>query len=346
MTNQTRLYVERALADNGVVELRHLPSKRTGWFNNADDLLVEARKLASDGNLFISLNRPAPMIASNAMTGRAVGNDDIQFITRLFFDLDPVRPKGCPSTAEELDHAKWLSREVFKMQRAMGWPDPLEAVSGNGTHLLYRCHLPNTEEIRQQMKAIYSGMYTDYNQELISFDRAVRNPGRICTLYGSYKRKGISTPDRPHRQSQITAWPRDWKQVPRKNFDALAEFYAIRDKPVAATYKPVDESRRVSGDGDYRTLDAVAWFNAHGLYEHHVDGIIHAVECPWEKDHSETNPDDTIIYANTDGGWPGFHCKHSHCEGRNIRDVIEHFGDADQFCSKNFKHTADEEPNF
>ena len=265
MINQTRLYVERAIADNGVVELRHLPSKRTGWFNNADDLLVEARKLASDGNLFISLNRPAPRVASNDMTGSPICNDDAQFLTRIFFDFDPIRPKDCPSTSDELQQAMRSAKECFKIMRAMGFPDPLVAISGNGTHLLYRCHLPNTGEVRQQMTAIYTGMKDDYSNDYVTFDRTVRNPGRICTLYGSVKRKGPNTPDRPHRQSQITAWPRDWKQVPRKNFDALAEFYAIRNKPVVtSTYKPTGTV--VTGDGDYSTMDVVAWFAAHGKY--------------------------------------------------------------------------------
>jgi hypothetical protein len=95
--------------------------------------------------------------------------------------------------------------------------------------------------------------------------------------------------------------------------------------------------KRVAGAGDYATLDAVAWFTAHGLYEYHITDIIHAVKCPWENEHTETHRNDTVIYANTDGNWPGFHCKHSHCEGRTIGDVMQVIGDADSFCARSWE---------
>lgn len=342
MRKLTRRYVERALADNGVVELRHQLGKwwTSGWFDNVDDLLACARELCHSGNLFISQNRSGPRVASNTMNGLPVRDEDIQFFTRLFLDFDAVRPKGCSSTREELQAVIDQADICRQFLRAMGLPDPLVAISGNGAHLVYRCHLPNTEEVRQQMKAIYTGLKADYSTDEVDFDPVVRNPGRIGTFYGSYKRKGENTPDRPHRQSEIITWPRDWKQIPRKSFDALAEFYALRDQPpatVTSSHNLGSSWTEVDGSGDYGTLDAVAWFAAHGLYEHHIDGVIHAVKCPWEGEHTEQHRNDTIIFANTDGSWPGFHCKHSHCEGRGIQDVMLVMGDADQFCTRSWE---------
>ena len=343
MTSQTRRYIERAIADTGVVELRHQGDRwTTGWFNHPDPLLKHAWNLKDSGNLFISLNRPSPRIVTNDMTGDPIRNDDIQFITRLFFDFDPVRPKGQSSTKDELQFAKWAAQECLKMQRAMGWPDPLVAVSGNGVHLLYRCHLPNTSEIRDQLSTMYTGMRADYTMDTVDFDRAVRNPGRICALYGTTKRKGENTPDRPHRVSEITKWPRDWKQVPRRNFNALAEFYAIRQQAVAGacTHKPTDQLIRPTGDGDYATLDIVAWFRAHGLYRRSFGTYNgtprHTVRCPFEGEHSNESGDgdtSTVIFENATG-WPGFHCSHDHCDGRSVVDVMQVMGDADAFCAR------------
>ena len=125
MTSQTRRYVERALADNGVVELRHQLGSRwqSGWFDDADPLLKEAWTLREHGNLFTSLNRPSPRAVNNRMGGKPICNDDIQWITRVFFDFDPVRPKGCSSTEDELRHAKSSAMELFRTLRAMGWPE-------------------------------------------------------------------------------------------------------------------------------------------------------------------------------------------------------------------------------
>lgn len=340
MTNPTHRYIERALADNGLIELRHQAGKQwtSGLFDDADSLLTAARERHRTGNLFISLNRPSPRVADNRMVSTSLGNDDIQWVTRLFFDFDPVRPKGCSSTEDELCHAQHSATELSKMLRAMGWPDPLVAMSGNGYHLLYRCHLPNTEEVGEQLAAIYSGLWQDCTTHQVDFDRTVRNPGRICTLYGAEKRKGVSTSDRPHRRSRIITWPREWKQVRRQHFDSLVNFYAAKQKPATLGHKvsrPI--GRRVDGAGDYSTLDVVAWFTANGLYERHITDIIHAVKCPWEDEHTEIHRNDTVIYANDDGTWPGFHCKHSHCEGRTIQDVIHLLGDADTFCAHSWE---------
>ena len=332
----TRRYVERSLADTGVIELRHQLGKQwaTGWFDNADALLWHAWDLRTSGNLFTSINRPAPRIVSNRMTGTPIRNEEVQFLTRLFFDFDPERPTGCASTEEELQHAVKSAQSCAAVLRAMSWPDPLTAISGNGAHLLYRCHLPNTEEIRQQLNALYSGMREDYSTDFVDFDRAVRNAGRICALYGTTKRKGENTPGRPHRKSQVLTWPRNWQQVSRRNFDALANMYARHSVRIQQAAPPTGTPDRISGSGDFSTLDVVAWFAAHGLYEHHIKDEIHAVGCPWENEHTESNKDDTIIFANDDGSWPGFHCKHSHCAGRTIRDVMQVLGDADAFCAQ------------
>jgi hypothetical protein len=79
----------------------------------------------------------------------------------------------------------------------------------------------------------------------------------------------------------------------------------------------------------------VAWFAAHGLYRGHIRDHLHAVTCPWSEEHSTPSPangGDTVIFES-DGGWPGFDCKHRHCAERTIRDVMQALGDADAFCA-------------
>jgi hypothetical protein len=38
--------------------------------------------------------------------------------------------------------AKAKAEELARVLRAMGWPEPLQALSGNGWHLQYRIALP------------------------------------------------------------------------------------------------------------------------------------------------------------------------------------------------------------
>ena len=95
----------------------------------------------------------------------------------------------------------------------------------------------------------------------------------------------------------------------------------------------------VHGTGDYSTLDIVSWFQAHSHYIGLLKDNAHAVDCPWIAEHTSAGPptgSDTVIFENGDG-WPGFYCHHSHCAGRNITDVLSAWGDADVFCTQQWR---------
>jgi len=320
-------YIGQLIADTGVVELRHFNQGRiqSALFDDADKL---RHSIPDVGNCFTTLNR-LDRAACNCFGAMASRDDQIIKIVRIPFDFDPVRPPKVPSTQTELDQARERANECERYLRMMGWPDPLVAMSGNGWHLQYRTLMPATAETKAILKVIYSGLDEMLSDDAVSFDTTVRNPSRILRLYGTTNRKGATTDDRPHRKS-FHLPIEQWHQVRPRQVEKLGKRF---EKP-----KPVVDQREftpVSGSGDYSSLDAVRWFSSHGLYEHHLEDNKHAVVCPWEYEHSESNPNDTIIFE-ADTSWPGFHCHHAHCEGRKIRDVIALFGDADQFCTRRF----------
>jgi hypothetical protein len=319
-----------------------------GWYDRADHLLHDARCMAGVGNLFTTLNRiDRPALEAYLAEARRVEprkkprtpDDVVTRYCRLFFDFDPERPKDTSSTAEELAEAEVRARGLARRLSALDWPGPALAMSGNGYHLQYRTALPNTREVREQLGAIYSGLHLELSDDVVQFDRTVRNPARLCCLYGSIKRKGPNTPERPHRQSWVRI-PQEWRQVHPRQVAALADSFARQ-----APQEPVSGPRsapRVSGQGDYASLDVVRWFAAHGAYVGPLAGIKHGVRCPWSAEHTTASPktgSDSIVYES-DGGWPGFHCSHSHCAGRSIRDVMALWGDADAHCGSTFGRRA------
>lgn len=326
---------DHLLADAGRVELRHCPQpgawQTIGWFTDSEQLIAAASSLAGVGNLFTSLN-----VVKRAVAG-PVTNDDVARYCRLLFDLDPERPTDTSSTAAELAAAEARCRDLQAYLRGHGWPLPALGMSGNGVHQQYRTALPSTEEVRDQLTTIYAGLKALFSDDLVIFDTAVRNPGRICTFYGSVKRKGIATPERPHRRSTIVL-PQSWEQVRQRQVDALANHLSKAVQQERQVQRAATVGAIATGSGDYATLDVVRWFQAHGLYVKHIGGHVHGVRCPWAIEHTTPSPadgGDTVIFE-ADGGWPGFHCKHSHCDGRTIRDVIALLGDADAFCSQTF----------
>jgi hypothetical protein len=331
-------YLDRLVLEAGVVEVAHFEGGNitSAWFDDAEAIRetfrTAWRKLLATGSLYTTINRirsAEEIEAYRAENPNGRTKDvHIERYCRLMFDFDPVRPTGTSSTDDELRAAELradgLARRLFE---AHGWPVPARGMSGNGHHLMYRVALPNDAETREALRALHAGLAKELSDDEVDFDPTVRKPGQLCCLYGSVKRKGPNTDERPHRKSSIYV-PSDWRQVPRKLVMAMAERYARKPSTVLC-----GQSRQGGGygKGDYRTLDVVAWFRAHELYKRPASGNAHEVLCPWRHLHT-TNVDGGSIVYEADGGWPGFVCQHSHCQGRTIRDVIRELGDADQFC--------------
>ena len=331
-------YVGSLLADARVAELRvHLGDKWiSGMFDSASALEACIRD-HGEYNCYSTLNRPTNVAVLNRMGGRALTDADIETVVRLPFDFDPVRPTGQPSTEAELNAALRRRNKFVSMLAALQWPMPAMGMSGNGAHALYRCSVKNNSETKEMLTAIYRGLRVDFSDEEVLFDSSVRNASRIWRLYSTMNRKGESTTERPHRIATVRL-PARWDGVSPRQIEQLANGYA--KQPSAVVHAPLV---RVIGKGDFTTLDAVAWFQAHGLHKRRIGDGKHAVTCPWAGEHSTLDAPygtDTVIWESEPGLWPTFHCSHQHCERRSMRDVVRLLQDADAFCTRTWRRAA------
>jgi hypothetical protein len=336
-----RDYLDAAMHDAGRIELRHECDGRwrSGLFDDADALRLVARRLADAGNLYCSLNAPRLIPTPNAMGATPLTDGSITHHVRLPLDFDPLRPTGTPSTDAELELALAARDRLVAALSALGWPAPARAVSGNGAHALYRCRLPAGDATRDMLRTLYAGLKADFGTQEVAFDSTVRNAGRIWRCYGTTNRKGTPLPGRPHRRA-VVAIPNRWEAVSPRQVARLADSYARKPAPAAAAAPRA--ALPAGAAGDFRTLDVVAWFAAHGLYRRPLGESKHAARCPWDAEHSTVDHEHstaTVIWQAA-GGWPSFKCSHSHCEGRGIRDVMARLGDADRFCSSSFARRA------
>lgn len=322
-------WIKALLADAGRIEIRHLPSGKSIVVDDIEKAIQVVASRAGSGNSFSTLNRPGAHIEPGGT--QALRDDDIERVVMLPFDFDPVRPAGTSSTADELAAAIETRDAFIRSMASRGWPAPAVATSGNGSHALYRVFLPNDEGTRQMLRAIYTGLAERFSDDEVHFDRTVRNPARIWRLYGTVNRKGTPSAERPHRVATVRL-PADWRRVPMKEVERLASEFVRR--PVERRSAARVDRPRVSGRGDFSTLDVCAWFRAHGLYVGHVADNVHEVGCPWEGEHSSASPRDTVVFSDDGSGWPGFFCHHAHCAGRTIRDVMRMWGDADAWCAR------------
>lgn len=330
-------YLDWAFRDNRLIELIHQTGRNRlerGLYSDPAALRADARARLATGSLFISLNRPREIESYALRFGSGLCNPDFERITRIPFDLDPARPKGQSATNAELEAAKIRALELDRFLFSMDWPEAARGLSGNGTHRIYRCALPNNSEVEDQLKVIYAGLSERFSDGAVSFDSTVRNAGRIFCLYGSTKRKGIHSESRPHRKTAIHL-PQDWLQVSPRSVENLANLLA-RETSIRLPSAPTRKTIGKRG-GDLRSLDIVAMFQAMGLYLRvSPEPCKHYVVCPWVAAHSSKPgalDTSTVIYETEPDQWPNLYCAHDHCAQRSIVDVVREF-DVAPYCSK------------
>lgn len=336
-------YCNRLIADAGTVEIRLLGQHpQSGLFDNADALMACIWQHRNHGKVYTSLNRPGGHIrATNRMGASALRDADIAEIVRLPFDFDPCRPAGVSSTDDEMANSLDSRSRFVAYMTSRGWPMPILASSGNGYHAQYRVKLPANDETREMTRLIYRTLALMFSDELVGFDQTVENPSRIFRAYGTLNAKGEPTADRPHRVAEVRT-PAVLQIVPMRKVAALADEFSRRTaKPTRRFIPAVGGS--VTGSGDYRTLDVAAWFQSAALYRgRSTERGKHYVTCPWRGEHTTPSPatgSDTVVW-DADGGWPTFHCSHSHCAGRTMRDVLAVLPNADAYCSTRFAKRA------
>ena len=333
-----------------VLELR-VPgtSKGTqgGYFSDAQKLEEAALRLNRQGPaVYVTINPVDPTLVARAnnrtraYVKQGEGTSDKDILSRQTFpiDFDAVQPTGVSTTDEEHDAAILRAMQCRWWLAERGWPAPILADSGNGGHLTYRVDLPNDEASTKLLEKCLKALGAELDDEQVTVDPTTFNASRLWKLYGTEVRKGDALPDRPHRTARIIEAPKQLELVPLELLQQLVEMAPTPKQPGP---RAKDGNGSVPyGRGDYSTLDVVRWFQAREHYGRDLGGGKHSVLCPWVDEHTDQrSPEDsdTVIWEATDGQWPGLHCSHAHCKGRDLKDVIGLWGDADSFCSREFR---------
>ena len=309
--------------DGGLFEVRVIGSGRkkniaSGYFMDADTLIAAFDRMdLRRCNVYITLNTIDFACYSRLqhdhfeITNVTTDDKNITDYAWLFIDMDPERAKEVSSTDEELKEAIAMAGRVKKYLEGLGFERPVEALSGNGAHLLYYIGLAKTEENTNLIQRCLMALDMMFSTDKVKIDTVNFNPSRICKLYGTAAQKGANTPERPHRISEIISEDFEPKQTMRMYLEKLAGDVE-EVKPVAAKYNNYDPNN----------FDLVAWMQRHGMsfYEKSFpDGGRKYVldECPFNANHKA--PDSMLIYQPD--GRIGFKCLHNSCRGKTWRDV-------------------------
>lgn len=312
-----------------VVELR-VPEvdgkKRTdsGYFN---DIAALAKAAANyDGRasgVYMTLNPVEPALLARAQNrvrewAKLTTSDD--YIARrrwLPIDCDPrmngkKRAAGISSTDEE--HAAALAKadQIREWLATAGWPEPIEADSGNGGALLYLIELPNDADSKTLVEQCLKAIAAKFDDNTADIDTGVSNAARIWKVYGTLAGKGDSTADRPHRRASILRAPRNIKAVPIDLLRTLAKSGQSEEK--------TPQSVALRGAFDIEKWLERFNIEVSGVKKDGSSTIYQLAECPFNSDHTASA---TVIQRQN--GALGFRCLHDSCKNYNWQAMREKY---------------------
>lgn len=195
-----------------VVELRCINGRTVtaGYFDDHDAFCRAVRDCdKAGGNVYFTLQVIDPRLLGRAFNrikqGIATTSDNNILAYRwLPVDIDPVRPSGVSSSDSELKEAYALREEAIAwIVENLGFSDPIQAMSGNGYHLLYRLpDLENNQQNRAFIKGVLETLDKQFSTSKVGIDTTVFNPARIWKLYGTIAKKGDEIPATEHREAR------------------------------------------------------------------------------------------------------------------------------------------------
>jgi len=297
------------------------PDIYSGYFKDfyrAAEAANQIDKQISPTGIYVTLNPCPEDLLSKAdhqliRCYNRTSDDQIKILQNIFIDIDPIRDSGTSATDGEQQSAIEKAELIREHVITNGWPEPLYACSGNGSHLIFRTHLHNTSENVDLIKAFLEVMKTTYSDDAVEIDTSVKNPSRLVRLYSTKTRKGEkSEMHRPHRRSYIISSPE--KPVLVTKNQLMAVVTNDKQKPKAQPDKRT--ANRIIPD-ERRVLDVKAYLNFYGKQIHSTKTtgnaeILCLQECVFNPDHG---PNEASIIVE-DGVKLRYQCFHNSCNGR------------------------------
>lgn len=301
-------------------EIRIVGSRDTysGYFKDPEICAEQIQRLGeNNANVYFTLNLLDPSLYNRQQQDKLIksrtttSDNDVMCFNFLLIDLDPVRPAGIGSNYEQLGQAHVMAQRIYKSLKAMGFTDPIAAMSGNGWHLLYRIKLVNNEQNKEMLKDCLRALDMMFSDDAVKVDTTVFNPARICKLYGTYSRKGANTEETPHRLAKIVS---EGSQV-------STDTEVLKALAAAAPSRPDNRQRRTSEGFDLNT-----WLTEHNVPVKTVErssGVTRYVLecCPFNPDHKGK---DAAVFELADGSL-GFKCFHNSCSDKHWREFRLHY---------------------
>src|SRR5258708_6618534 len=271
-TGEAHRALELLVEPGQVVELRVLnatryrkdwPHTASGYFTDANALIGSLEKLHSATGVYITLNPIQPALLARAnnrinheKTLTTTADKNILRRRWLLIDADPDRPSGISSSDAEHQAALTRIQDIRIELTLRGWPNPIEADSGNGGHVIYAIDVPAQDD--GLVKRVLEGLALQFDTDTVKIDCSVFNQARISKLYGTRACKGASTTDRPHRMARIIDAPEEFKIVTKEQLDAIEQPGERPPDPATGAHKKSSKQKGKFTIEDFLVKHAIA----------------------------------------------------------------------------------------
>jgi len=207
MSDVKRFYQRLGHKGYGLTELAVIdPGKgviATGFFSSEAEFVKASAKYDGRYNIFAGRNpRPRwlPKLCEDTLDTKhrqRAKDSDIEFITAISLDIDPVRPKGTSSSDQQHKRAIWFALKLH--QELGGWVDS----SGNGSYFWVPFRTPitvrNRDEIKQKCRLWQTNIAKVYRPEKYGLRiDGCYDLSRVKKVIGTMSVKG-----RIHRRSRF-----------------------------------------------------------------------------------------------------------------------------------------------
>ncbi|MCE9552870.1 MAG: AAA family ATPase [Planctomycetes bacterium] len=285
------------------IELRcvgHRPIN--GYYRDPTKLTEHACQLNGEDfhppqNVYVCLNPVRPDLYArrddqfgHAAKGEGVKDQDILLRRWLLIDIDPIRPQGVSATNNQKQAAIDLAGRVYPwLQEQLGSNCIVCADSGNGVHMLIRLDdVPADGQTRWVCENFLKLLDQQFSTSQAYVDKTTFNAARICTLYGTVKRKGSDIPEQPHRLSKLEHVPGQLQPVDWQRLAALVHPYPGDQATQQTATQPIAGSQSWNIE---QLLQQHGWEYRRDVNYHTENGEVatrwELPVCPWNPEHND-----------------------------------------------------------
>jgi hypothetical protein len=354
---QVRQFLRVLVAEGAVFEIRVLnctdragsnyPYTVSGYYQHGqiESAVTDIVALDVTGRaptIYITLNPVNPDLlarSANRLRYRArETTKDAEVVGRhwMLIDCDPVRPAGISSTDRELALSLAKAEQVRAALSALGWPEPVVLMSGNGYHLL--CRIDLSAEDGGLVQRVLGGLADRFDDAAVKIDRSVHNPARITKVAGTVAAgkgddlvgvEGVE--DRPHRRARLVSVPEMVGVVSRQLLEELAPKPEPTSSPSPqTTSKPRSNDSTVFERFDHDAAGVRGYLERHGLTVkgEKRDGsatLLFLDRCPVNPDCQSVNDSDIAVIVADDGtiAYKNWHNRGEGLRWLDVREALE-----------------------